>query len=353
MARHARGLICVALTEERCDELELPPMVEHNTSPHQTAFCVSVEARHGTTTGHLGGRPRRHRARPDRPGDPARRTCCGPATCSRCAPAPAACCKRAGHTEASVDLARIAGLSPAAVICEIMDEDGSMARLPRLRAARPGARPRAPHGARPDRLPDAAPSGWWSAIAAPLLPTRYGDVPLPTPTAATLTGEEHVALVMGELDPEAAGAGAGPLPVPHRRRLRLGALRLRRAARDRAGADRRGGPRRAPLPAPGGARHRPGQQAARLRAAGRGRRHGRGQPAPRLPAGPARLRHRRADPARPRGPPDAADDQQPGQVRRPRAATAWRSSSACRSRCRPPSTPAATSRPRRTRWATS
>lgn len=196
---HARGLICVALTEQRCDELQLPPMVEHNTSPHQTAFCVSVEARHRTTTG-ISAADRAvtvqalidPRTRPEdllRPGHtfPLRARNGG-------------VLKRAGHTEASVDLARLAGLIPAAVICEVMDADGSMARLPRLvevgrehGLAIVTVRDLIAYRLRHERIVE--------RMAAPLLPTRYGEFRVHA-YRSPLTGEEHVALVMGEITPE-------------------------------------------------------------------------------------------------------------------------------------------------------
>jgi 3,4-dihydroxy 2-butanone 4-phosphate synthase/GTP cyclohydrolase II len=196
---HARGLICVALTEQRCDELQLPAMVEHNTSPHQTAFCVSVEARHRTTTG-ISAADRAvtvqalidPRTRPDdllRPGHtfPLRARNGG-------------VLKRAGHTEASVDLARLAGLIPAAVICEVMDADGSMARLPRLaEVAREHGlavvtvRDLIAYRLRHERIVE--------KMAAPLLPTRYGEFRVHA-YRSPVTGEEHVALVMGEITPE-------------------------------------------------------------------------------------------------------------------------------------------------------
>ena len=196
MATHARGLICLALTEERCDELKLPPMVEHNTSLHQTAFCVSIEAKHRTTTG-ISAADRAVTVltaidpvtRPDdlvRPGHtfPLRARNGG-------------VLKRAGHTEASVDLARVAGLYPAAVICEVMDADGSMARLPRLEEV---ARE---HGIRIITVRDLIAYRMGTErlierVASPLLPTRYGNF-----TAyvfrSKVTDEEHIALVNGDV----------------------------------------------------------------------------------------------------------------------------------------------------------
>jgi 3,4-dihydroxy 2-butanone 4-phosphate synthase/GTP cyclohydrolase II len=199
MATHARGLICVALTEQRCDELRLPPMVEHNTSPHQTAFCVSVEARHLTTTG-ISAADRAATVRvlidpATRPDDLLRPGHMFPLRARN-----GGVLKRAGHTEASVDLARLAGLDPAAVICEIMDADGSMARLPRLveLARQHGlklltVRDLIAYRMHHERLVE--------RMAAPSLPTRYGDFSVHA-YRASVTGEEHVALVMGKIDPE-------------------------------------------------------------------------------------------------------------------------------------------------------
>src|SRR5438067_4101841 len=131
MARHARGLICLPLTEERCDELHLSPQVADNTSRLGTAFTVSIEARRGVTTG-ISAADRAttiltavdSRTKPQdlaRPGHvfPLRAKNGGVLV-------------RPGQTEASVDIARIAGLYPAGVICEIMNEDGTMSRMPEL-----------------------------------------------------------------------------------------------------------------------------------------------------------------------------------------------------------------------------
>jgi 3,4-dihydroxy 2-butanone 4-phosphate synthase/GTP cyclohydrolase II len=132
MARHGRGLICAALTGERCDELDLPLMVAVNEAPLGTAFTVSVEARKGTTTGvSAADRAVTIRALVDpatRPGDLVR-----PGHVFPLRAQPGGVLRRAGHTEAAVDLARLAGLTPAGVVCEVLDDDGRMARLPRLR----------------------------------------------------------------------------------------------------------------------------------------------------------------------------------------------------------------------------
>src|SRR5271166_2307037 len=131
MARHGRGLICLALTAERCDYLRLPLMSPTNTSNFGTAFCESIDAREGTTTGISAmDRTRTILAaiHPDtRPADLARPGHIFPLRARE-----GGVLVRAGQTEASVDLARLAGLNPAAVICEIMNEDGTMARVPQL-----------------------------------------------------------------------------------------------------------------------------------------------------------------------------------------------------------------------------
>ena len=199
MAMHGRGLICLALTEERCDQLGLPLMVRENTSPFGTAFTVSIEARGKTTTG-ISAADRAitiltaidPRTRPEdlvRPGHtfPLRARRGG-------------VLKRAGQTEASVDLATLAGLTPAGVICEIMNPDGTMARVPDLRifAAEKGLamitvsdliRYRLQH----ETLVQEA--------AAPRLPTAHGEFRIHA-FRSDVTGEEHLALVMGVLRPE-------------------------------------------------------------------------------------------------------------------------------------------------------
>jgi 3,4-dihydroxy 2-butanone 4-phosphate synthase/GTP cyclohydrolase II len=132
MSKYGRGLICVALTEERCKDLDLGPMVHSNTSLHETAFTVSVDLiGHGTTTGiSASDRSKTIQALIDdetRSGDLARPGHIFPLKAKK-----GGVLRRAGHTEATVDLARLAGLESAGVLVEIMNEDGSMARLPEL-----------------------------------------------------------------------------------------------------------------------------------------------------------------------------------------------------------------------------
>jgi len=201
MARYGRGLICVALTGERCDQLDLPLMVDasRNTATHETAFCVSVEAREGTTTGiSAHDRAATVRALVDpgtRPTDLRRPGHMFPLRARE-----GGVLKRAGHTEATVDLARLAQLTPAGVLCEIMDDDGRMARMPRLvEFAREHdlriltVADLIAHRLRSEKLVE--------RVAGPQLPTTYGDFRIHA-YRNRVTGEEHVALVMGDIEPE-------------------------------------------------------------------------------------------------------------------------------------------------------
>lgn len=129
LAKHARGLICVALTEERVEQLRLPPMTDRNHSRHETAFTVSVEAREGTTTG-ISAADRNTTALALANEKLGPEGFVSPGHVFPIKSRRGGVLVRAGHTEAAVDLVRIAGLGCAGVICEIMNEDGSMARLP-------------------------------------------------------------------------------------------------------------------------------------------------------------------------------------------------------------------------------
>src|SRR5688500_8130175 len=132
MARYGRGLICLALTEDRCRDLELPLMVENNTAPYGTAFTVSIEARGRVTTG-ISAFDRAETVRAPIDPKPRLADLLRPGHVFPLRARKGGVLKRAGQTEASVDLAAIAGMTPAAVICEIMNEDGTMARMPDLR----------------------------------------------------------------------------------------------------------------------------------------------------------------------------------------------------------------------------
>jgi 3,4-dihydroxy 2-butanone 4-phosphate synthase/GTP cyclohydrolase II len=199
MARYGRGLICLALTEERCHALELPLMVETNTSPFGTAFTVSIEARGKVTTGISAA---------DRAAtiltaiDPATRPedLLRPGHVFPLRARKGGVLKRAGQTEASVDLATLAGLTPSGVICEIMNDDGTMARVPDL------ARVAQEHGLLMITVSDLISyrlrhETLVRKLASPRLPTAYGDFRIHA-YRSDLTGDENVALVMGEISPE-------------------------------------------------------------------------------------------------------------------------------------------------------
>ena len=131
MAKHARGLICLTLTEERCEELRLPMMVEKNRASLGTAFTVSIEAREGVTTG-ISAADRAHTIRVAVAPDAKPEDLVSPGHIFPLRARPGGVLQRTGQTEGSIDLATMAGLSPAGVICEIMNDDGTMARMPDL-----------------------------------------------------------------------------------------------------------------------------------------------------------------------------------------------------------------------------
>ncbi len=131
MAKHARGLVCLPMAGWMIDRLELPPMVENNTSPFQTGFTVSIEARCGVTTG-ISAADRATTIRTAVADDATPRDVVRPGHVFPLRAKEGGVIVRAGQTEGAVDLARLAGLKPAGVICEIMDEDGTMARMPAL-----------------------------------------------------------------------------------------------------------------------------------------------------------------------------------------------------------------------------
>jgi 3,4-dihydroxy 2-butanone 4-phosphate synthase/GTP cyclohydrolase II len=199
MAKHGRGLVCLALSEERCHELDLPLMVADNTSPFGTAFTISIEARGKTTTGISAA---------DRAAtiltaiDPATRPedLLRPGHVFPLRARKGGVLKRAGQTEASVDLAALAGLTPAGVICEIMNDDGTMARVPDLTEV---ARQ---HGLLMITVSDLISyrlrhETLVRRMAAPQLPTVYGDFRIYA-YRSDVTEEEHVALAMGDIQPE-------------------------------------------------------------------------------------------------------------------------------------------------------
>ncbi|UCF06654.1 MAG: bifunctional 3,4-dihydroxy-2-butanone-4-phosphate synthase/GTP cyclohydrolase II [bacterium] len=195
IARHARGLICVALERNRVDELQLEPMVKENTAKMGTPFTVSVDAIHGTTTGISAyDRAVTIQALVDpgtSPEDLARPGHIFPLKAAR-----GGVLRRAGHTEAAVDLARLAGLKPAGVLCEIMAEDGTMARIPELAeiARRFDLRivticDLIEYRRMKDKLV--------RRVAETVLPTKYGEFRL-IAYEGTIDRSASVALVMGD-----------------------------------------------------------------------------------------------------------------------------------------------------------
>jgi 3,4-dihydroxy 2-butanone 4-phosphate synthase/GTP cyclohydrolase II len=198
MARYGRGLICLTLTEERADYLRLPPMSQENTSRFGTAFTESIEAREGVTTG-ISAHDRAHTIRVaidpvSTAADLARPGHIFPLRARR-----GGVLVRAGQTEASVDLARMAGLIPAGVICEIMNDDGTMARVPDLErfCAEHGLRmltvaEMIRHRLRHER--------YIHRVAESPIHTRYGDFTMIAYESEVNGGESHLALVRGQMD---------------------------------------------------------------------------------------------------------------------------------------------------------
>jgi 3,4-dihydroxy 2-butanone 4-phosphate synthase/GTP cyclohydrolase II len=196
MATHGRGIICLPATGERLDELQIPLMVQRHETSHETAFTVSIDARSGTTTGTSAY---------DRAATV--RAVCDPDTRPEDIGMPGhvfplraqegGVLKRAGHTEAAVDLARLAGLCPAGVICEVMHPDGTMARLPELRRVAKEHRMRLisiadliEHRRHREKLV--------RRVAVAALPTEYGPFQAHA-YESTVDARVHVALVLGEI----------------------------------------------------------------------------------------------------------------------------------------------------------
>src|SRR5436853_1735106 len=206
MAKYGRGLICLTLTEERLDHLRIGPMSAENTSNYGTAFCEAIDAREGVTTGISAyDRARTVQVAVDpktRPSDLARPGHVFPLRARK-----GGVLVRAGQTEASVDLARMAGLVPAGIICEIMREDGTMARVPdliefckehelKMLTVAELIRYRMQH------------ERYIRRIGEGVLPTRYGEFRLVAYESEVDGGESHVALLYGD-----AGEGDSPVLV--------------------------------------------------------------------------------------------------------------------------------------------
>ena len=199
MARYGRGLICMPVLGERLDELQIPMMSSRNTERHKTAFAVAVDYRHGTTTG-ISAHDRAATVRAivdpgSRPEDFSQPGHLFPLRYQE-----GGVLVRAGHTEAVVDLARLAGFYPAGVLCEVMNEDGSMARLPQLEEF---ARS---HGLRIVSIAQIIAyrrqhEKLIERVAEARLPTRYGEFTV-VAYRSIVDPDEHLALVMGEIGPE-------------------------------------------------------------------------------------------------------------------------------------------------------
>jgi 3,4-dihydroxy 2-butanone 4-phosphate synthase/GTP cyclohydrolase II len=201
MATHGRGLICMPMTEERLKELDIPLMVQDNTASLGTAFCVSIEARQDVTTGiSAADRARTIAIAADpgsKPSDLARPGHVFPLLAQR-----GGVLRRTGHTEASIDLCRLGGMRPAAVICEVMNDDGTMARQKDLRAFAKRHDLKmltiadlVRYRMRTERLV--------KRVASPDLPTRYGKWTIHAFNYET-AGQTHVALLMGDPGPDDA-----------------------------------------------------------------------------------------------------------------------------------------------------
>jgi 3,4-dihydroxy 2-butanone 4-phosphate synthase/GTP cyclohydrolase II len=199
MAKHARGLICLPITGKRLSELGIPLMVSDNTSKFSTAFAVSVDAKHGTTTGiSAADRAQTIKVMIDpatRPDDLAR-----PGHIFPLQARDGGVLVRAGQTEATVDLAKLAGLYPAGVICEIMNEDGTMARLPQLEAMADKfgikiitVADLIAYRRRHEKLVH--------RVAETRLPTRYGEFAA-IAYKSDIDPDEHLALVLGDISTE-------------------------------------------------------------------------------------------------------------------------------------------------------
>ncbi|MGA7560638.1 MAG: 3,4-dihydroxy-2-butanone-4-phosphate synthase [Terriglobales bacterium] len=202
MAKYGRGLVCLAMTEDRLDQLRLGPMSSENTSQYGTAFCEAIDAREGVTTG-ISAHDRAHTIKvaidpKTRPSDLARPGHMFPLRARK-----GGVLVRAGQTEASVDLARLAGMVPAGVICEIMKDDGTMARVPdlitfcrthemKMLTVAELIRYRMQHERYVHRVGEA------------LVGTKYGDFRLIAYESEVDGGASHMALIRGNINDSAA-----------------------------------------------------------------------------------------------------------------------------------------------------
>ena len=315
MATHGRGLICLCLTPERCDELELRPMTDHNETPLGTAFTVSIEAREGVSTGiSAHDRARTIQVAIDPSSVP--HDLVQPGHVFPLRAKQGGVLQRAGQTEAAVDLARLAGLIPAGVVCEIMNDDGTMARVPDLTSfcelhglKMVTVADLIEYRRRREKLVERA--------VSVRLPTEFGEFQA-VAYRELLTDKQHVALVKGDIE------GAENVLVRVHSECLTGDVfhsllcdcgeQLELAlARDRGG-----GTRRHPVH---GQEGRGIGLLNKLRAyelAGERPRHGRGQSRARLPGRRAGVGDRQPDPRRPRADHDPHPHEQPAQADGPR-----------------------------------
>ncbi len=197
MARYGRGLICLTLTKERCEQLALPLMVSNNNEKHGTAFTLSIEAAHGVTTG-ISAYDRAHTVRTAVAPNAQPDSLVQPGHIFPLMARPGGVLTRAGHTEAGCDLTRLAGLEPAAVIVEILNEDGTMARRPDLEVF---ARE---HGLKMGTIADLIHYRLQNElsverVAECVMPTEFGEFRL-VAYRDLIEREMHIALVKGDID---------------------------------------------------------------------------------------------------------------------------------------------------------
>src|SRR5690606_30624590 len=202
MSREARGLICLSLTPEQIEKLEIPLMVkdDKNLSPHKTAFTVSIEASEGISTG-ISAFDRAKTIEVAANPNAKPKDIITPGHIFPIKGQPGGVLKRAGHTEASIDLAKLAGLTPAAVICEVMNDDGSMARTPDL------IKFALKHDIKIGTIVDLIEYRMMNERlieeeAKANLPTAYGDGFEVRVFKSHVNGLEHVALVKGDINPD-------------------------------------------------------------------------------------------------------------------------------------------------------
>ena len=203
MATHGRGLICLSLTSERVDALGLPLMASHNSSRHETAFTVSIEAREGVSTG-ISAHDRARSVAVAIDGGKTGADLASPGHVFPLRARDGGVLVRAGHTEAAVDISRLAGLNPSGVICEVMNEDGTMARLPDLVAFAQR------HGIKIGTISDLIAyrrrhDNLVKGVKEEVVTSEFGGDWTMRIFADTAHGDEHIVLVKGDI--------SGPEPV--------------------------------------------------------------------------------------------------------------------------------------------